>query len=203
MISAGPDVVLVRHAASVPTSGVAPDVWGLAPGAMEQTAALGLALATVRLERPGAPGRPGIDAVIASRELKAVATARSLAHVLRAEVGTAPGLEEHHRPASQLLERAEFERTIRRFFTSPDALVFGEETANEASARFRAALGSLLAARPGQRLAVVTHGTVLTLLLAGPNDIAPFELWSSLAMPEALVVRSGDWRILERLKVEI
>ncbi len=103
MSSGGPDLVLVRHAPSVPTSGVAPEVWGLAPGAMEQTAALGLALASVRLERPGAPTRTGIDAVVASREVKAVATARSLAHSLSAELGTAPGLEEHHRPAAQLL----------------------------------------------------------------------------------------------------
>ncbi len=91
---------------------------------------------------------------------------------------------------------------MRRFFASPDALVFGEETASEAGARFRAALDALLAARPAQRLAVVSHGTVLTLLLAGPNGMAPYELWSSLALPEALVVRSSDWRILERLKVE-
>lgn len=201
-MTGGPDLVLVRHAPTVPVSGVRPESWSLAPGAMEETAALGLALAKVRLERPGAPVGPGIDAVIASRELKAVATARSLAHALGAELSTAPGLEEHHRSASQLLERSEFERTIRRLSASPDALVFGEETAHEAGARFRDAVTAVLESRAEQRLAIVSHGTVLTLLLAAPNGLDPFSLWSSLSMPEALVVRSADWRIVERLKLQ-
>lgn len=202
MISGAADLVLVRHAPTSPVSGIPPEAWSLAPGAMEESAALGFALAKLRLEREGAPSGPGIDAVVASRELKAMATARSLAHVLGAEIGTAPGLEEHHRTAGQLLERSDFERTVRRFFASPDTLVFGEETAREAEARFRDAVVAVMGSRPAQRLAIVSHGTVLTLLLAAANGLDPFSFWSSLSMPEALVVSSSDWRILERIKLE-
>lgn len=209
----GPDLVLLRHARSLPQAGLPAALWTLAPGAMEETAALGRALAAVPLKvAPSSEGRgagappttsgSGIDLVIASREIKALATARSLAHSLAAEVGTAPGLEEHHRADEPLVEPDEFQRAMRRFFASPETLVFGDETANEAAARFRAAVTSVLASQPGRRLAIVSHGTVMTLLLAAPNGLDPYALWSSLAMPEAFVVRSSDWRIFERLKVE-
>jgi hypothetical protein len=34
----------------------------------------------------------------------------------------------------------------------------------------------------------VTHGTVLRLLVARHNAIAPFELWASLGLPSYVVV---------------
>lgn len=195
--------MLVRHARSVPVPGLAPSVWTLAPGAMEATAALGMALASVRLERLGSDGPPGaIELVASSHEVKAVATARSLAHALGVDATTAPDLEEHHRPDAPLLEQGEFDRTMRRFFASPEALVFGDETASEAAARFRGAVESLVRERPDRRLAVVSHGTVIALLLAAANSLDPYAFWASLRMPEALLVRSSDWRVLERLTVE-
>ncbi len=195
----GPDLVLVRHARSLPVPGLAPSSWPLVAGAMEATAALGMALASVTLERGGGGA---IDLVVSSHEVKAVATARSLAHSLGTVAITAPGLEEHRRPDAGLLEQSEFEATMRRFFASPEALVFGDETASEARERFRTAILALRRERPDSRSAIVTHGTVMTLLLAAPNSLEPYALWRSLRMPEAVVVRSSDWRIVQRLALE-
>lgn len=214
------DLVLVRHAPTLPDEEVVSAAWILVPGAMEQTAALAQALKLHKLTRPpngdhtatssarqhaAQPGNGSvgaIDAVVSSVEPKALATARTLAGVLGAPLSTGVDLEEHHRPKSPLLEEAAFRRTMRRFFANPEVLVFGSETAMEAGARIRRGMRAALMARPGQRLAVVSHGTVLALLLAHPNGLDPFEFWSSLQMPEALLVRSQEMRIVERLRLE-
>ena len=144
----------------------------------------------------------GIDAVVSSVEAKALATARTLAGVLGVPLSTGADLEEHHRPKAALLEEAAWRRTMKRFFANPEVLVFGGETAVEAGDRMRRGVKAALEARPGQRLALVSHGTVITLLLAEANELDPFELWSALQMPEALLVRSEDMLIVERLKLE-
>ena len=64
---------------------------------------------------------------------------------------------------------------------------FGEDTeANPALV-----LACALAATDG-------HAKNYSLLLAGPNGLAPYELWRTLQMPEALVVNAQTFRIIQR-----
>ena len=49
---------------------------------------------------------------------------------------------------------------------------------------------------------IVSHGTVITLYLAPANDLDPIELWDSLQLPEALLVRSHDRRLLGRVTAD-
>lgn len=197
------DLVLVRHAPTQLDSDVPSASWALAPGARELTRTLAAALAPLRLAAPDDPeALAGIDAVVTSHEPKAVGTGRVLATALGVPPATDPDLEEHHRQRKGILEPAAWHRTVRRFFANPEVLVFGSETAAEARARFHRGVRAALDRRPGKRLALVSHGTVITLLLAEPNGLEPFEMWSSLGMPEALVVRSGDLRIVERMRVK-
>jgi len=196
------DLILVRHSPTVRVPGTNPADWRLAPGAMELTAALAMGLQSVRLGAPGGAGGPGpIDAVVSSHEAKAVATAKTLGLVLGVPTRTSHHLEEHHR-GNLLLEGADFTRTMRRFFGRQDVLVFGSETASEAAARFTKGVDAAIASLPGKRLAVVTHGTVIALALAGPNGLDPFAFWESLRMPEAIVVRRETWGIVERLALD-
>ena len=141
----------------------------------------------------------GIDAVVTSHEPKAVGTGRVLAAELGVPASTAPDLEEHHRAGRRLMDEAEWQRTLKRFFANPDVLLFGTETGAEARARFERGVRAALAERPGKRLALVSHATVMTLLLAGPNGLDPYELWRTVRMPEAFVVRADDLRIVERV----
>ena len=197
------DLVMVRHAPTTPAPGVPSSAWQLAPGAMERTAALAMALAKVRLAAPGDEGALGpLDAIVSSVEAKALGTAKTLGLVLGLQSVTGTDLEEHRRANVPHMADAEFKRTMRRFFARPDVLVFGNETADEAKRRFLAGVGAAVSARPGKRLAVVSHGTVIALALAKANDVDPFTLWESLRLPEAIVVRQSDWRIIERLALE-
>ena len=184
-----PYLVLGRHAPTVPRSGVTSSEWSLAPGANELTQALAAAL----------KGEFPIDLVVTSHEPKAVGTGRTLAAGLGVKAITGPDLEEHHRQRTALLDEAAWLRTVRRFFGSPHVLLFGQETGAEARSRMQRGLRAAQGAHAGKRLAVVSHATVITLLLAGPNALAPYDLWRSMRMPEALVVEPGTLRILARV----
>lgn len=108
-------------------------------------------------------------------------------------------LEEHHRDRTVLMPEADWHRTIKRFFENPSVLLFGQETGDEARRRFERGLRAAQAEQAGKRLAVVSHATVITLLLAERNDLAPFEFWRTLRMPEALVVEADSLRLVDRL----
>ncbi len=185
------DLALVRHGRTVPQPGVPPARWPMAAGAEGGVRRLADA---IRADRDGA-----FDVVLTSTEPKAVATARLLGSAWGVAVQLGQGLEEHHRGATPVLDAAAWRQTVRRFFAHPDVLVFGSETADEARLRFERAVQGAVRARPGKRLALVTHGTVLALALARANDLDPFAFWASLAMPEALLVRSEDLRLVRRV----
>ncbi|MBX6342603.1 MAG: histidine phosphatase family protein, partial [Thermomicrobiaceae bacterium] len=55
-----------------------------------------------------------------------------------------------------------------------------EESADEAHARFSAAIDRALARHPTGTLAVVTHGTVMALFVARATGQEPFALWRRL-----------------------
>lgn len=184
-------LVLVRHAPTRREPDRPAWRWPLADGAEERIAALAARL-------PPA----SIDGVLGSVEPKAIATGRALARRLGTGFRTVPGLHEHQRGTVPLLSDEAWREAVRRLFRTPDALVFGRETASEALARFERALASALADSPERAPAVVTHGTVMSLYLARHNDRDPFELWSGLGMPEAVVVRWPEGRIERRIAVD-
>ena len=81
-----------------------------------------------------------------------------------------------------------FERTMDAFFSRPSERVFGNESADEARTRVEQALLPLID-NHGDDLVVVTHGTVLTLMVAARNGIDPFPFWKRLRMPAAVSLR--------------
>lgn len=188
-----PYLVLVRHAPTVPQAGVNSAQWNLDATAAKLTSALAEQMATTY----------PVDLVVTSHEPKAVGTGRTLAAGLGVRSVTAPDLEEHHRKRTALMEESEWQRTIKRFFGSPHVLLFGQETGAEARHRFERGLRSVQEAHAGKRLAVVSHATVLTLLLAGPNGLAPYDLWRTFRMPEAVVVHPETLKISQRFAPDL
>jgi broad specificity phosphatase PhoE len=119
--------------------------------------------------------------IASSREPKASETARILAEQIGAPWAVADGLHEHERSRVPFLHMDEWNRRAAEFLTRPDELVFGDETANQARARFRGAVARVLAEHPGGDVAVVAHGTVIALYVDPPD---PFAFWRGLTMPE-------------------
>ncbi len=182
------EVVLVRHARSRPQADVPAAQWRLQEGAGESIRTLAHRLQPLAL-----------DLVVASTEPKAVATGRGLARHLALPFASAPRLHEHERGHLPLLDEDAWQGTLRRFFRHPDVLVFGRETATEARERFRAGLQAAFERNAGSRPAVVAHGTVMSLLVASPSGLDPYELWRELQMPEAWVVRWPEMTLEQRI----
>ena len=91
------------------------------------------------------------DRVIASEEMKAAETGQIVANILRIPFETAPGLHEHVRPKANWMGREQFEAQVAELFNRPDELVLGAETADEAHARFFAAVQNALERYPNER----------------------------------------------------
>ena len=179
-------LILVRHAAPMKRPDVPARDWPLSPAGQADAARLAELLA------PYAPA-----AIITSDELKARQTAQPLADRLGLPLAVAPGLHEHERRSADYLDDATFQATMARLFAEPDTLVFGEETANQALARFSQAVGDALALRPSGDLAIFTHGTVLSLFVAAHSDHDPMRFWYHLHLPAWVIFTLPDFTLLE------
>ena len=125
----------------------------------------------------------GPTAIVSSTEPKSRETADVVGAELGLEVRESAALRETARRTVPWLEAEEFRQAVRALFDRPDDVVFGEESAAEALARFSAAVDRL----PGETV-VVSHGTVISLYAAARTGRDAFAIWSGLELPDLLVV---------------
>lgn len=110
-------------------------------------------------------------------------TARLATGRLGAEHLAFPGLHEHDRTGAPFLSAEGFDQAARTFFANPGKLVWVNETAKQALERFDGALRAVLDSREDEVVAVVAHGTVISLFIARYNDVEAYELWRKLGLP--------------------
>lgn len=185
---------LIRHAAPAKDHAVPAREWALSPAGRADAERL------AEMLTPFAPaiiilGVPA--AIIASDELKARQTAQPLADRLGMPVEVMAGLHEHERRTVGYLDDVTFQTTMARFFAEPDTLVFGEETANQALARFSRAVEATLAHHPEGDIAIVTHGTVMSLFVAAHSIIKPMDFWWHLHLPAWVILAVPDFTLLD------
>jgi broad specificity phosphatase PhoE len=183
-------VVLVKHALPELQAGVAPRLWTL--GRRGEAGARRLAAELRRF---------GSFRLEHSPEPKASRTAELVAFELGLERHERTGLEEIDRPASAILSRAEHTAHNARLFATPSLAVVGEESADRALARFESALAAAVSDTPaGEHLVVITHGTVIALLVAAHEAIDGFALWQRLECPSFVVLSADGYRLCEVLE---
>jgi broad specificity phosphatase PhoE len=182
----GRNLILVRHSLPEFVTGVPASQWRLSPEGRRRCEVLAGRLVAYDLA-----------AVIASEEPKAAETGQIVARVLGLPFATAPGLHEHERGVVQDMGGWEaFQAQVARFFEHPGELVLGYETADEAHARFAAAVARVLEQHPTGNPAIVSHGTVMTLLVARANDLDPVPFWKRLGLPAFAVLSLPDLDLL-------
>jgi broad specificity phosphatase PhoE len=185
-------LILVRHAASSPDPCVAPSQWPLSDVGRQSCAALAQALA---------PYLPA--ALYSSREAKATETAALTARALGLGFAVRPGLQEHARTTDDWLAPEAFQAAVAGLFARPAEVVFGQESADQAHARFAAAVDGLLAEPAQGNIVVFTHGTVLTLFVSrAVSGIEPLDFLRRLGLP-AVVVLSRPQLALEAVLPEV
>jgi len=182
-------LLLVRHSLPEIDPGVAAREWRLSDEGRRRCALLAEA---VSVHHPAV--------VVTSQEPKAMETGQIVAGRLGLRWEAAAGLQEHERPWAPWEGRQAFQARVARFFERPESLVFGEETADQARRRFAAALAEVLRRHGRGKGAVVSHGTVMTRLVAGHNEVDPFAFWRRLGLPAVVVLSVPGYRCLELIE---
>lgn len=175
---------LIKHGKPFIIPGVPGHEWQLASDALDHLPEL--------LEKL----QPKPQLVVCSMEPKAQATALALAEALGVPFRPMLGLHEHLRYTNEYTSTEEFQARFQRFFAEPDLVVVGEESARDALTRFRNAVKAVMQANAQENVAIVSHGTVISLLVAEANGLDPFPLWQSLKLLDAVSV---EWPTLKLL----
>jgi broad specificity phosphatase PhoE len=135
--------------------------------------------------------------IVSSREPKAAETAAHVATHLHTSWRLGEGLHEHNRAHVGYLTREHFDHAVAAFFSHPDELCFGQETAHQARVRFHTAIDTLLCDTSAGNLIVITHGTVITLFVAHHTGLPAFPLWQRLGLPSFVVLTLPEFGLVE------
>ena len=135
--------------------------------------------------------------IVTSTEPKAIETGRIVGQQLGVPVEAAPDLHEHERPGTDLVTVEQFQDKVARLLENPDEQVFGAETGDEARKRFSAAVDTVLQRFPAGNLAIVSHGTVMSLFVARAAGIDPVPFWKGLGLPAFVVLSHPGLALLE------
>ena len=171
-------LILIKHSKPEINAKVPAKFWNLSVEGRERAAKLAEKLAKY------AP-----QMIVSSDEPKAIQTAQIVANIRRIPSHIGRNLYEHDRGNVLANDgQAQFEAKVASFFEHPDDLVYGRESASAASQRFSQALAEVVETFPVDTLAVVAHGTVITLYIAKTCGIEPFPFWKSLELPAYVVL---------------
>jgi len=185
-------LILVKHAQPDIDPQISPHVWKLSGAGRSRCEPLAHALSGYHAAR-----------IIASPEPKAAQTGRLVAEKLDLPFETRMGLEEHSRRTESFDTVESFRKAIGELFHQPQALVYGEETGEQAYERFAGAIQGLLEEYPGQNLVIVAHGTVMALFVAKTCTMDGFALWKRLGLPSFVVLYRDDAQTSFRLETVV
>jgi broad specificity phosphatase PhoE len=181
-------LILIKHASPQVEADLPPERWPLSEEGRARCEALARQVAALE---------PTV--VVSSEEMKASETARIVAERLGVPHHAAPDLHEHDRSNVPQLRSAEFISMMELLFRRPNELVLGTETAVAALSRFRSAVDEVLAEHAEGNVAVVSHGTVIALLLEKIDSRRRgFDVWRAMKLP-SFAVLSVPQLALERV----
>lgn len=121
--------------------------------------------------------------LLSSPEPKALETAELIAPALGLDVEVEQGLRETARRSVGWLHPDVLQQGIRELFARPDEIVFGEESASAALDRFSRVVDGV-----DDPAVLVTHGTVISLYVAGSEPDGGFSFWTTLGLPHVVVL---------------
>lgn len=182
-------LILIKHAKPQVTDDLPSHEWPLSEEGRG---------ACARLAEVVSPQDPAV--ILTSDEPKARETGELLGKALGRPVETVGDLHEHDRTNVPMMTTRDFISAMALFFKNRRRLVLGRETADQAARRFEQAIRGILQSRPEGNIAVVTHGTVLSLFAADHGAGDGFQLWRRLGLPSMMVFSIPDLKPLETIE---
>jgi broad specificity phosphatase PhoE len=135
--------------------------------------------------------------IVSSDEWKAIETAQLVGQRLALPTEEAAGLHEHDRRGEGYLSGAEFQKKIALLFAAQDARVYGNESGAQARERFSKAVRRVVAAHRNASIAIVAHGTVISLFVAQATNMDGYTLWRRLGLPSFVALSLPHYKLLE------
>jgi broad specificity phosphatase PhoE len=187
-------IFLIRHSTTLPDPGAPADTWQLSSEGRCRARHLAQRLLT---------HDPQPAHVVTSTETKALDTGRLIAAELGIPCDSHVGLDEQARQSAPWFPSPDdFQAAIEELFHRPDEMVFGEETADQAFDRMHRAVSEIDRAHPGEPVAIVSHGTVMSLFIAHHNPkIDVLDFWRRLTMPDCLELSRPGYRFRHRIEL--
>jgi broad specificity phosphatase PhoE len=118
--------------------------------------------------------------LVSSPEPKARRTAELIAAELRTHNRVVDDLREIDRRVLPIMEPAGHREMNRPIFSEPNRAVVGSESANTALIRYQSAIEAEIDRCESAHLVVVSHGTVMALLVARHNAVDAYRFWADL-----------------------
>jgi broad specificity phosphatase PhoE len=135
--------------------------------------------------------------LVCSSEPKALRTAEVIGQVLGLAVTPQTDMHELDRPALPMMPDAEHQMFNARLFETPLQPVVGNESATAALERFSKAITTALSTCIAETLVVVSHGTVISLLVGQHNSVDSFALWKRLTCASYVVLDVPELTLIE------
>jgi broad specificity phosphatase PhoE len=179
-------LILVKHAPPEVVPGTPSEQWVLSAKGRDLCVPLADQLAA---------SKPAL--IMSSEEPKAAETARLVAERLDVPWHTAPGLHEHDRSNVPHMRSGEFISMMELFFRKPAELVLGRETAQQARDRFEDAVSEAVDAQAEGNIMVVSHGTVIALMLQGRDPRNGFAIWRAMGLPSYAILSLPEMSMIE------
>ncbi|MEN8098156.1 MAG: histidine phosphatase family protein [Chloroflexota bacterium] len=162
-------VYLVRHPHTMVNLSIPSSEWTLSTAGLEEAEKLALQ-----------PFWKQVNHIYTSEEPKSQTTARIVAAHTGVAWESVPGLQELDRSSYQPPDIAAYRSAVARIFSTPGMSVRGWETGRAAEDRILNAVAELERDANGT-YAIVSHGLVLTLLIARIAGLAePYAFWKSI-----------------------
>jgi 2,3-bisphosphoglycerate-dependent phosphoglycerate mutase len=139
----------------------------------------------------------GIDVVASSTFVRAVETVRPLADYLNKEILQFEDLVE--RPIASLkyeISEEELVKGIEKSFTDIDYCLAEGETTRQAQSRSVPTFKHILSEYKGKKVAIGTHGNIMTILLKYFDDSYGYDFWKQTSKPDIYKLEFEDFKLL-------
>lgn len=133
----------------------------------------------------------GIDQVVSSPYARAVLSVQGLAEQLNVEIAVYEDLRERHF-SSEMLDDAALISGIARSYDEPDYTMPGGESNANCQKRAIAVLETLLHSYNGMKVAVGTHGVVMTLMMNHFDPVYDLAFLNQLKKPDIYKLEFTD-----------
>ncbi|MDF2921661.1 MAG: histidine phosphatase family protein [Paenibacillaceae bacterium] len=142
----------------------------------------------------------GINVIISSPYARAILTLEGLAKALELEIKIFEDLRERHF-SDDIISDEEFMPAVKRMFDNPDYALPGGESNNVCRNRSIVVLKHILEVYKGKKIAIGTHGNVMTLMMSYFDSDYGLDFFNQTMKPDIYKLQFNDLELEEVVRL--